>query len=249
MATIEDMYDSWCTEEVRWWNQVNKKVWLSWFNKWYLTFQKMVLEFVSWKQNVANAIKDIRAWVSEYSLPLGALNTPDFYSIIQLRVAFKANKDWMPLYRVCKQINLTDYNIRPTDGRQIWEPIVWNKISKRSPRFTFVDKDTIKIYPTPDLDVDNGLALSYNYMGRSISYDEAFWDNKIDIETLNIPWYFFDAIDDYLTFRLYQAENPELATYYKQQFIETLHDNIYWLNKDKRPVDEDFANTSYFSHY
>ena len=86
-------------------------------------------------------------------------------------------------------------------------------------------------------------------MGKLISYDDAFWDDPIDIESLNIPRYFFDAIDDYLTFRLYQAENPELATYYKQQFIETLHDNIYWLNKDKRPVDEDFANTSYFSHY
>ena len=249
MATLADMYEGWGTEEIRWWDQVNKKVWLSWFNKWYLIFQKMIMEYVSWKQNVANAITDIHAWQSEYKLPLGALNTPDFYSIIQLRVAFKANKDWMPLYRVCKQINLTDYNIRPTDGRQIWEPIVWNRISKRSPRFTFVDKDTIKIYPTPDENVDNGLALSYNYMARLLTYDEAFWDSAIDLSTLNIPRYFFDAIEDYITFRLYQAENPELATYYKQQFEETLHDNIYWLNKDKRPVDEDFANTSYFSHY
>ena len=249
MATLADMYEGWGTEEIRWWDQVNKKVWLSWFNKWYLIFQKMIMEYVSWKQNVANAITDIHAWQSEYKLPLGALNTPDFYSIIQLRVAFKANKDWMPLYRVCKQINLTDYNIRPTDGRQIWEPIVWNRISKRSPRFTFVDKDTIKIYPTPDENVDNGLALSYNYMARLLTYDEAFWDSAIDLSTLNIPRYFFDAIEDYITFRLYQAENPELATYYKQQFEETLHDNIYWLNKDKRPVEEWFANTTYFSHY
>ena len=165
MATLADMYEGWGTEEIRWWDQVNKKVWLSWFNKWYLIFQKMIMEYVSWKQNVANAITDIHSWQSEYKLPLGALNTPDFYSIIQLRVAYGANKDWMPLYRVCKLINLTDYNIRPTDGRQIWEPIVWNRISKRNPRFTFVDKDTIKIYPTPDKNVDNGLALSYNYMG------------------------------------------------------------------------------------
>lgn len=249
MATVADMYESWGTEEIRWWDQVNKKVWLSWFNKWYLIFQKMIMEYVSWKQNVANAITDIHEWQSEYKLPLGALNTPDFYSIIQLRVAYGTNKDWMPLYRVCKLINLWDYNIRPTDGRQIWEPIIWNRISKRNPRFTFVDKDTIKIYPTPDKNVDNGLALSYNYMARLLTYDEAFWDSAIDLSTLNIPRYFFDAIEDYITFRLYQAENPELATYYKQQFEETLHDNIYWLNKDKRPVDEDFANTSYFSHY
>lgn len=249
MATIADMYDGWCTEEIRWDTQVNKKVWLSWFNKWYLIFQKMIMEYVSWKQNVANTIKDIVAWQSEYTLPLGALNAPDFYSIIQLRVAYKANKDWMPLYRICKLINLTDYNIKPTDWRQVWAPIIWNRISRINPRFTFVDKNTIKIYPTPDETVENWLALSYNYVSKLLTYEQAFWDDAIDIDTLNIPRYFFDAIEDYITFRLYQAENPELATYYKQQFEETLHDNIYWLNKDKRPVDENFANTSYFSHY
>lgn len=207
------------------------------------------MEYVSWKQNVANIVKDITAWNSEYTLPLGVLNAPDFYSIIQLRVAYKADKSWMPLYRVCKLINLTDYNIKPTNWRQIWEPIIWNRVSKLNPRFTFVDKNTIKIYPTPDENVDNWLALSYNYVNKLLTYEQAFWDEAIDISTLNIPRYFFDAIEDYITFRLYQAENPEMATYYKQQFEETLHDNIYWLNKDKRPVEENQANTSYFSHY
>lgn len=249
MATIADMYDGWCTEEIRWDTQVNKKVWLSWFNKWYLIFQKMIMEYVSWKQNVANAIKDIVAWQSEYTLPLGALNAPDFYSIIQLRVAYKANKHWMPLYRICKLINLTDYNIKPTDWRQIWAPIIWNRISRVNPRFTFVDKNTIKIYPTPDETVENWLALSYNYVSKLLTYEQAFWDDAIDIDTLNIPRYFFDAIEDYITFRLYQAENPEQAQWYYQQFESTLHDNIYWLNKDKRPAEENFANTSYFSHY
>ena len=70
-----------------------------------------------------------------------------------------------------------------------------------------------------------------------------------NINNLNLPWYFLDAIDDYITFRLYQAENPEMAQWYYQQFESTLHDNIYGLNKDKRPVDESFANTTYFSHY
>lgn len=70
-----------------------------------------------------------------------------------------------------------------------------------------------------------------------------------NINNLNLPRYFLDAIDDYITFRLYQAENPEMAQWYYQQFENTLHDNIYGLNKDKRPVDEGFANTTYFSHY
>lgn len=251
MATIPEMIQSRKTEEIRGATQVNKDVWLAWFNKWYLQFQKMILEYVSGKQNISNAITDIHAWQSEYKLPLGALNAPDFYSIIQLRVAYKEKK-WVPLYRVCKLINLTDYNINPTNGRQIWEPIIWNRISKANPRFTFVDKDTIKIYPTPTENVDNWLSLSYNYIQRPITELEAFWDthhDPIDLSTLNLPRYFFDAIDDYITYRLYQAENPELANHYKELFENTLHDNIYWLNKDKRPVEEDFANTTYFSHY
>jgi hypothetical protein len=49
----------------------------------------------------------------------------------------------------------------------------------------------------------------------------------MDIAKLNLPRYFLDAIDDYITFRLYQAENPEMAQWYYQQFENTLHDNIY----------------------
>jgi hypothetical protein len=56
--------------------------------------------------------------------------------------------------------------------------------------------------------------------------------------TLNLPRYFFDAIEDYLTFRLYQAENPEMAQWYYQQFEKTMMDNIYGMNKDKRPIEE-----------
>lgn len=212
----------------------------------------MILEYVSGKQNVANAVFDIESGQSVYQLPLGEELTPDFYSIIQLRVAYKADKNWMPLYRVCKLINMTDYNIKPVNWRQIWEPMVWDRISKRNPKFSFVDKNHIKIYPTPDENVDNGLALSYNYIDRTLTDVEAFGDDDhepVDLSTLNLPWYFFDAIEDYITFRLYQAENPEMAQWYYQQFENTLHDNIYGLNKDKRPIDEWFADLRYFYHY
>jgi len=57
-----------------------------------------------------------------------------------------------------------------------------------------------------------------------------------------VPNYFLDAIEDYLSYRLIQAENPELAQMYLQNFNQTLHDNIYGLNRDQRPVEEDFAD-------
>jgi len=223
----------------------------------------MILEYVSGKQNTSSIVSDIEKDVAEYELPLGEAGVPDFYSIIQLRVAYKTWKHGTPLYRICKPISLTDYNIRPTNniyddetgklvaqwGRQRREPWTWGRISMLRPRYVFTDKNHIKIFPTPTEDVDNGIMLNYNYIEQPLTLSQAFGSNAIDLETLNLPWYFYDAIEDYITFRLYQAENPEQAQWYYSQFDNTLHDNIYWLNKDKRPVEEWFANTTYFSHY
>lgn len=258
MATIQNMYSNWCLEELRWETQVNQNVWLAWFKKWLLVFQKMVLEYVSGMQNTSSIFQDISKDTATYNLPLWQAWVPDFYSIIQLRVAYHTNKHGMPIYRICKPINLSDYNIRPTNneynddnkliaqwGRQwVGSPVVRERVSERRPRFVFVDKDTIKIFPTPTEDVENGLSLNYNYIE-----DVDGITMNTNINNLNLPWYFLDAIDDYITFRLYQAENPEMAQWYYQHFENTLHDNIYGLNKDKRPVDENFANTTYFSHY
>ena len=256
MATISNMYSNWCLEELRWSSQVNQSVWLAWFKKWLLIFQKMILEYVSGMQNTSSVMQDIVKDQSTYSLPLWETGIPDFYSIIQLRVAYKNDKNGNPIYRVCKPINLSDYNINPSNntydwtklvaqwGRQRWKPMVWWRISRVNPRYTFVDKDTIKIFPTPTEDLENGIFLNYNYIE-----DVDGVEMNTDVSSLNLPRYFFDAIEDYITFRLYQAENPEQAQWYYQQFESTLHDNIYWLNKDKRPVDEWFADLRYFYHY
>lgn len=256
MATIRSRIQHWATEELRGSSQVNEEVLLARYRKWMLIFQKAMLEYVSGMHSTASVFNNIVKDQSEYSLPLGQTGIPDFYSIIQLRVAYKTDKYWQPLYRVCKPMNLTDYNIRPSNniyedgklveqwGRQKWAPMIWGRISERNPRYVFVDKDTIKIYPTPTENITNWIALNYNY----IDSIEAVGLGTNE-STLNLPRYFFDAIEDYMTFRLYQAENPEMAQWYYQQFDNTLKDNIYGLNKDKRPIEEWFANTTYFSHY
>lgn len=255
MATVQTRINGWATEELRWATQVNSSVLLAWYNKGLQIFQKALLEFVSGQQNVSSIFKDIDKDVADYTLPLGEAWVPDFYSIIQLRVAYKTDKNWLPLYRVCKPINLSDYNIRPTSNvydsnnelerqgwRQSWWPYVLDRISMLSPRYMFTGKNSIKIYPTPIEDIENWLSLTYNYIPQPVALNT-------DENTLNLPRYFFDAIEDYMTFRLYQAENPEMAQRYYQQFENTLHDNIYGLNKDKRPIEESFADTRYFSHY
>ena len=74
------------------------------------------MEYVSGMQNTSSVIQDIEKDEAVYKLPLGEAGKPDFYSIIQLRVAYATDKNGNPLYRVCKPISLTDYNIRPTNN-------------------------------------------------------------------------------------------------------------------------------------
>lgn len=254
MATVRQRLQNWALEELRWSSQVNEDVLVAWYNKGLQIFQKTMLEYVNGMQNTASAFYDTTADTAEYSLPLGESWTPDFYSIIQLRVAYHNNKYGNPLYRVCKPINLSDYNIRPANnvyvdwdlkqqwGHQKGSPYVWGRISELRPRYVFTSKNTIKIFPTPVEWIENWISLNYNYIDQPVTA-------TTNESTLNLPRYFFDAIEDYMTFRLYQAENPEMAQWYYQQFQNTLNDNIYGLNKDKRPVEEWFANTTYFSHY
>lgn len=309
MATIQQMYNNWCKEELRSWGQVNQWVWLAWFNKWLLIFQKMILEYVSGKQSTSVVYDDIVADKDQYALPIfdEENHVEDFYSIVQLRVAYHKTKAGNPIYRVCKPIDFSEYNLAPAlntykkhvlidptgeyekdnflkedgkyvyefvheqefndqwkplyklverGGRQRGEPFIWGRVSEVFPRYIFVPRlengvyhNDIKIFPTPLKDVERGLTLTYNFVQQPIDETEAFSSNSVELGTLNLPRYFFDAIEDYITFRLYQAENPEMAQWYYQQFESTLHDNIYGLNKDKRPVDENFANTTYFSHY
>jgi hypothetical protein len=64
------------------------------------------------------------------------------------------------------------------------------------------------------------MSLAYNFMEKPVELNT-------DENSLNLPWYFFDVIDDYMSYMLYLKENPELAEPYFQTFQTTLHDNIY----------------------
>lgn len=251
MATVKDRIDKWAIAELRWEDQINYDVLVAWYNKGLHTFQKYLLEYASWLLNTSVRFSNIVKGQDEYPLPLGLANVQDFYSIIQLRVAYKVDKNGNPIYKICKPIDFGEYNINPLKNypqtgdvkqqgwRQTWAPYIQNQISENTPRYIFISKDKIKIFPTPTQDVNMWLTLAYNFIEKDVTKNT----NEND---LNLPWYFFDAIDDYMTYQLYLKENPESAAIYLQTFQETLHDNIYWLNRDQRPTEEEFANLSYF---
>lgn len=254
MATVQDRINAWKTGEVRWANQVNNTVALNRYNKWLHLFQKELLEYVANQWMVTSVNLNTVAGRDTYSLPFnfnlsGASSHPvmtDFYSIAQLRVAYE-EKNWKPAYRVCEPITISDYNI--TDKwYSTWEPYIAKRISKQTPRYSFVNKyeggkteTHIKIYPTPEKSIANWISLSFNYINKPVEL-------TTNEDLLWLPRYFFDAIEEYMTYKLIDIENPEMAMTYYQLFKETVHDNIYWLNRDQRPVEEEMADLRYLSH-
>lgn len=242
MAKVIDRINNWRLSELRWASQVNEDVLVAWYNKWLQIFQKELLEYVANTFHVNTVTADITKDKVLYDFPFWVSNVKDFYSIVQLRVAYKKDKDWNPIYVRCEPISLTDYNTDTKTGKQHWRPYIYGKISMAKPRYSFVGSDQFRLYPTPTENISNWIILDFNYFVQPVS-------KNTEESTLDLPWYFLDVIDDYLSFRLYQAENPEMAQTYYQQFLKTLQDNIYWLNRDKRPIEEWFANLSYFDHF
>lgn len=255
MATVQQRIDSWRKSRVKGANQINNEVALEWYNRGFQIFQKELLEYVANKGQVTSVTLRTEAGRDTYALPFnfdikGDAQSPfltDFYSIAQIRVAYD-EKNGYPAYRVCDPIDIGDYNITPK-GKSIGEPIINRRISKITPRYTFLNKFEngkiqahIRIFPTPDKTITAWISLNFNYINKKIT------NTSQEEDMLGLPWYFLDAIEDYMTYRLIDIENPEIAWGYYQQFITTLHNNIYGLNRDQRPVEEEMADLSYYSH-
>ena len=75
----------------------------------------MILEYVSGKQSTSVVYDDIKADKDQYALPTfdNESHVEDFYSIVQLRVAYHSTKSGNPIYRVCKPIDFSEYNLAP----------------------------------------------------------------------------------------------------------------------------------------
>ena len=242
MGTVQNRIEQWKLSELRGASQVNNNVCLAWYNQWFRIFQKYLLEYIANQLQTQSIVQDINAWQSEYSLPFWETDWHDFYSIAQLRIAYD-EKNSIPTYKICEALSITDYNINPTTWKQmLWCPNIYKRITKRTPRYEFISKNKIKIYPTPDKNVENWFNMTFNYMNVDVALNT-------DEGNLNVPRYFLDVIDDYLSYRLFLAENPELAEIYYKNFMDALHDNIYWLNRDQRPVEEWFWDFRFFSHW
>lgn len=240
---VSERIQQWRKFRVRWNTQINENIVVLWYQKGLQTFEKELLDYASWKLNTSDRVQNIVANQNEYTLPLGVTNVEDFYSIINLQVAYKTDKNGIPVYRKCEALDIGDYNTLPAwtshPWYQVWSPIIKKPISKLYPRYCFVSKDKIKIFPTPTENISGGMRMIYNFMPKEVALNTQESD-------LNLPRYFFDAIEDYMTYCLIEVEHPDLAAPYLAAFNETIHRNIYWLNRDQREIEENQANLAYY---
>ena len=240
---VSERIEQWRKFRVRWSSQVNENVVVLWYQRWLQIFEKELLDYASWKLNTVDRVLNIVANQNEYILPLWINNVEDFYSIINLQVAYKTDKNGIPVYHQCEPINIGDYTILPSwtnhPWYQVWAPIIKNIISKKTPKYCFVNKNTIKIFPTPKENITAWFRMIYNFIPKEVALNT-------QEDTLNLPRYFFDAIEDYMTYCLMEIEHPDLAAPYLAAFNETIHRNIYWLNRDQREIEENFANLAYY---
>jgi hypothetical protein len=168
MWTVQGRIDQRKLSELRWASQVNNAVCLAWYNQWYRIFQKYLLEYLANQLQTQAIVQNIVAGQSEYDLPFWEADWHDFYSIAQLRIAYR-EKNWVPVYKVCEWLDIADYNINPTTWMQEWAPIIYKRITKNTPRFEFISKNKVKIYPTPDENVTHGFNMRFNFISKDIT--------------------------------------------------------------------------------
>lgn len=95
MGTVQNRIDNRATAEIRGTGQINYNVVLQWYNKGLLIFQKQVLEYLANTYQITSVTIDTQTGKSDYALPTDinmGINS-DFYSIAQLRVAYKEDKE------------------------------------------------------------------------------------------------------------------------------------------------------------
>ena len=206
--------------------------------EWYNELKKKLISI--WRNNLFSDQIWIKttAWQNVYTVPLGTTDTrpanglKDFVSVIQLEVAYRLDsRTNMPVYHVCEQVMAEEFS----DER-------WEKQWKGKPRYEFLGKNQIVIFPTPTVSLNQTgkewIKLRYNY-----------WEEDIDANTLesdiNMPFYLLDTLDFYLDYRLKRHETDKAnAQIEYQEWLNEIQVALGMINtRDSRPVKEVFLDT------
>lgn len=235
-TTMQTRFQEWRTSRTRWPKQITDDLGTLWMKEWYNELKKKLISI--WRNNLfADQIWiDTIAWQNVYTLPLGTTDTrptnglKDFVSVIQLEVAYRINpRTNLPVYHVCEQVMAEEFSDKK-----------WSRQSKHKPRYEFLWKNQIVIFPTPTENITNWIKLRYNYWEEDI--------NKTTQEAnIKLPFYLIDTLDMYLDFRLKRHETDRASAQIEYEMWEKeILTALGIINtRDSRPVKEVFLDTRF----
>lgn len=235
-TTMWNRFNEWRTSRTRWPKQITDDLGTLWMKEGYNELKKKLISI--WRNNLFSDQIGIStvAWQNVYTLPLGTTDTrpvngmKDFVSVIQMEVAYRVDsRTNLPVYHVCEQVMAEEFS----DRKRARQP-------QYKPRFEFLGKNQIVIFPTPKIAITDGIKIRYNY-----------WEEDIDINTkesdINLPFYLIDTLDYYLDFRLKRHETDRASAQIEYEMWEKeILTALGMLNtRDSRPVKEIFLDTRF----
>lgn len=115
---------------------------------------------------------------------------------------------------------------------------------KCKPRYEFLGKDQIVIFPTPTVSLNQTgkewIKLRYNYREEDIQ-------SSTKEKNLQIPFYLLDTLDMYLDYRLKRHETSRENAQIEYELWNKEIENALGMlnNRDSRPVREEFMDTRF----
>ena len=232
-TTINMRFQEWRTSRARSEKQITDALGVIWMKEWYNELKK---KLISIGRN--NLFSDqiglaIHANQSTYTLPMWTTDTrptgwfKDFVSVIQIEVGYEKDPHTnLPKYHVCEQVKAEEYS----DEKRKETP-------EDKPKYEFLWKDEIVIFPTPKHNLANGIKIRYNYWEEEIT-----WSTKE--KDLQLPFYLIDTLDMYLDYRLKWHETTREQAQIEYDLWGKEIEMALWMinNRDSRAVKETFLD-------
>lgn len=233
-TTLLNRFQEWRTSRTRSEKQISDTLGIIWMKEWYNELKKKLISI--WRNNLFSDQIGINTVTGQnvYTLPMGTTDTrpvnglKDFVSVIQMEVAYKLNpRTNLPVYHVCQQVMAEEFSDRK-----------WSRQSTCKPRYEFLGKNQIVIFPTPKVWITDGIKLRYNYWEEEIT-------NTTKEKDINLPFYLIDTLDMYLDFRLkrHETDRANAQIEYDMWGKEVLTALGMLDTRDSRPVVEEFLDT------
>lgn len=217
MATVNSRIADWAKMNFRGSQQVNSESMVLLRAKSYNEIFTRIADYCRNGLNIQEGMFDLEAGQSDYDI------LPQyFYNIAKIDVKIDGKK-YVPLTKFYPN-NLA-----------VAEQELKKRVSISEPKYVFFN-DKIRIYPTPQINVHNGIFLSYSEAPVSI-------DGSTNANTLGLSSQFLDVVDTYMGYLYFRADRDPIYQEHYAEYNERMkHLLAHEASKDERESDDNIFN-------